>query len=80
MVLLISQEVSFVYRKPGAAYSFVKCTFTVGASGTPLYIHRLTDEAVLRSERQDAQATRVRKALSEKHDTEVVRLPRQVSV
>jgi quercetin dioxygenase-like cupin family protein len=42
---LAGNRVTFVYREPEATYSIVEWAATPSAPGTPLHLHRTTDEA-----------------------------------
>lgn len=44
-VRLPGQEITFVYRRPDGVYSLVEWVAAPGIPGTPLHVHRITDEA-----------------------------------
>ena len=44
-VSLPGHEITFVHGKPDGAYSLVEWVSAPGVPGTPLHIHRITDEA-----------------------------------
>jgi hypothetical protein len=44
-VRLPGHEITFVHSRPDGAYSLVEWVSAPGVPGTPLHIHRVTDEA-----------------------------------
>ncbi len=44
-IRLPGHEITFVHRRPDGAYSLVEWVAAPGVAGTPLHIHRMTDEA-----------------------------------